>query len=117
MITGIGLDLVTVDRIENLQQTYPQFLERILTAEEQKLFYAKHKKTQVTFLAGRYAAKEAFSKAYGTGIGRQVGFHDITILNDSNGKPYIKASPFTGKNFITITHTDTVAAAQVILEK
>ena len=72
-----------------------------------------HRKTE--FLSGRFAGKEAFAKARGTGIGATCNFTDVEILPDSNGKPnlYFKEAVVTG--FISITHTKTVAAAQVII--
>ena len=67
-------------------------------------------------LAGRYAAKEAFSKAYGTGIGK-LSFQDIEILPGEYRKPEITKSPFEGKGFVSITHSGNIIAAQVVLEK
>lgn len=118
MITGIGLDLVELKRIERLHKTYTQFVDRILSPAEREIFQTKnHVDAQVAFLSGRYAAKEAFSKAYGTGIGESVSFQEIIILNDKKGKPYIARSPHLGSTFITITHANDMAAAQIILEK
>ena len=70
---------------------------------------------RIEFLSGRFAGKEAFAKAKGTGIGATCNFVDIEILPDGSGKPelYFKGCPVSG--FISITHTQTVAAAQVIL--
>lgn len=116
MISGIGLDIVEIDRIDSACQKRRTFPERVLTENERLIYERLSNNRQVEFLAGRFSAKEAFSKAYGTGIGK-VGFLDIEILPNENGQPYIARSPFEGKSFVTITHTGSVAAAQVILEE
>ncbi|MCO6018622.1 MULTISPECIES: holo-ACP synthase [Carnobacterium] len=115
MIIGIGLDLTEIPRIVKAYEKQVSFPLKVLTENEQQVFNQLKGKRKMEFLAGRFAAKEAFSKALGTGIGK-VGFLDIEVLNDEMGKPRITKSPFNGNVFITITHTDTVAAAQVILE-
>ncbi|WP_071131711.1 holo-ACP synthase [Enterococcus timonensis] len=115
MIYGIGLDLVELGRLKIIIEEQPRFPQRILTTEELRIYEHFSKRRQLEFLAGRFAGKEAFSKAYGTGIGA-VSFQDIEILNHKNGQPYLAQSPFSGKNFVTITHTEHAAMAQVILE-
>lgn len=115
MIFGIGLDLTDIHRIKKAVENRRTFPERVLTPNELDLYYNLSGARQIEFLAGRYAAKEAYSKALGTGIGK-VGFLDIEILPDPKGRPVATLSPFEGKAHISITHTDTVAAAQVILE-
>lgn len=116
MIVGIGLDLTDIDRIEQACQKRETFPERVLTPKELDLYQQMRRSRKTEFLAGRYAAKEAFSKALGTGIGK-MGFHDIEILPDQKGRPVVTRSPFKGNVLISITHTNTVAAAQVILEQ
>jgi holo-[acyl-carrier protein] synthase len=68
MIQGIGIDAVDLARIKKLIQDKPKFISRILTPNEQMLFDNLPLKRQIEFLGGRYACKEAFSKAWGTGI-------------------------------------------------
>lgn len=116
MIVGIGLDIVDIDRIKYAYDRRNSFSIRILTDEEHKIFSSLKGTRQMEFLAGRYAAKEAYSKAVGTGIGK-LGFRDIEILPDRLGKPVVMKSPFVGNVFLSITHTDSIAAAQVVLEK
>ncbi len=116
MIKGIGIDAVDLERMRGIITKKPQFAQRVLTPKEAVLFAALPLKRQVEFLAGRYACKEAFSKAWGTGIG-QVTFQELEILTDPLGAPYFSLSPHTGRTFVSITHTDTVAFAQVILEE
>lgn len=120
MIVGIGLDIIELDRIRRIVESQPGFIKRILTISEIEKFTTLSKERKVEFLAGRFAAKEAFSKALGTGIGEEIGFHDIEVLNDEKGKPNIqllKEFPITYNIHVSITHTRQIAAAQVILEK
>ncbi|MBE1555194.1 holo-ACP synthase [Sporosarcina limicola] len=115
MISGIGLDIVEIDRIAELDARSQKFRARILTIEELMIYEALKSHRRTEFLAGRFAAKEAFAKARGTGIGEACNFTDIGIIPAENGKPilYFKGSLVDG--FVTITHTKTMAAAQVIL--
>ena len=116
MIVGIGLDITEIDRIEQAVRKRITFSNRVLTQAECAIFNELKGSRQIEFLAGRFAAKEAFSKAFGTGIGK-LGFHDIEILPDEKGKPIVTKSPFNGNVFLSITHKDAIAAAQIILEK
>ena len=98
MILGVGIDLVSVDRIQELLLKFgTKFEQKIFTASEIK----KAKNINVSganglaealFYAKRFAAKEAFSKAVGFGIGKVIGFQDICIDNDKLGKPVIEIS-------------------------
>lgn len=116
MIVGIGLDLVDISRIKKACEKRESFPSRVLTRNELQVYEQLKGTRREEFLAGRFSAKEAFSKALGTGIGK-VGFQDIEIMNNPSGKPEITHSPFTGNAWITITHTEETAAAQVILEE
>ncbi|MFJ7934990.1 holo-ACP synthase [Sporosarcina sp. NPDC096371] len=115
MIAGIGLDIVELNRIAKLDARSSKFRSRILTLEELKIYDRLTDHRQIEFLAGRFAGKEAYAKANGTGIGTACNFIDIEILPEVSGKPvlYFKKSLVAG--FVSITHTKTVAAAQVIL--
>lgn len=115
MIVGIGVDLVEMDRIQGIIDERPKFVERVLTPQELTRFKELKGRRQCEYLAGRFACKEAFSKAYGTGIGK-VGLQDIEILSATNGRPLITKSPFEGRVHVSISHTDTTAIGQVILE-
>lgn len=90
-------------------------MQRVLTDDEYALFKELSHKRQVEFLAGRFACKEAFSKAWGTGIGN-VGLRDVEILKEESGAPKVTKSPHEGNVFVSISHTDTFAVAQIILE-
>ncbi|GAB2489325.1 holo-ACP synthase [Alkalibacterium psychrotolerans] len=116
MIVGVGLDVVEIERINKAYIRKPTFSQRVLTEKELEIFNALKGSRQIEFLAGRFSAKEAFSKALGTGIGKTT-FLDIEILPDSRGKPVITVGPFSGNAWVSISHTDTLAIAQVILEK
>lgn len=115
MIKGIGIDIVEIERIAALIKRQPRFPDRILTANEKLTFERLPKRRQKEFLAGRFAAKEAFSKAYGTGIGKKLSFLDIEVGKDENGKPFV-IRPVAKGVHLSITHTHEYAAAQVIIE-
>lgn len=116
MITGIGLDITELNRIKKMKSKSLKFEKRILTPREIEQMINLSESRQTEFLAGRFAAKEAFAKARGTGIGKECSFQDIEIIRESNGKPslYFKKERVNG--FISITHTKDYAAAQVILQ-
>ena len=91
MIYGVGTDIVSIERIQEiLNKNRDGFINRVLTEHERALF--ANKSNSAAFCAKRFAAKEAFSKALGTGIGRVVGFQDLTVRNNENGKPYFMPS-------------------------
>ena len=91
MIYGIGTDIVSIERIQNiLNKNRDGFINRVLTDHEKALF--TNKAASAAFCAKRFAAKEAFSKALGTGIGRVVSFQDLTIRSNEHGKPYFMPS-------------------------
>jgi holo-[acyl-carrier protein] synthase len=114
LIVGIGIDIVELSRIEKLVE-HEKFINRILTKNEQVLFQSLSLQRRIEFLAGRFAAKEAYSKAKGTGIGKALSFQDIEILKDKNGKPFLN-STFNGNVHISISHSNNYAVAQIILE-
>ena len=91
MIYGIGTDIVSIERIQNiLNKNRDGFINRVLTEHEKALF--ANKADSAAFCAKRFAAKEAFSKALGTGIGRIVSFQDLTVRSNEHGKPYFMPS-------------------------
>ena len=117
LIKGIGIDLVDLERMESVNKNQKNFYKYILTAKEVKLYKKRNKKGKLEFLASRFAVKEAFSKAMGTGIGKKVNFQNITVINNKKGQPIIIASPFDGNIFLSISHTKSAVIAQVLLEK
>jgi holo-[acyl-carrier protein] synthase len=89
VIVGIGVDIAETARVEKLNAKYGQrFARRILTADE--LLEFDRRKHSSSYLATRFAAKEAVAKALGTGIGEQLSFHSIQIDNDNQGKPLLR---------------------------
>tara|TARA_B100001741_G_C16000286_1_gene346299 strand:+ start:20 stop:412 length:393 start_codon:yes stop_codon:yes gene_type:complete len=88
-IFGIGTDIVNIKRIDQSLKKYGiTFKKKIFS--EKEITYCEKKRNPSSFYAKRFAAKEAFSKALGTGIRKGVNLKNIEILNDSNGKPLIK---------------------------
>jgi holo-[acyl-carrier protein] synthase len=116
MIVGIGIDIVELERIGKVSSRQKRFADRILTSFEKEFYERLTGKRQIEFLAGRFAAKEAFAKAYGTGIGEQLSFLDIQVENDQKGKPYI-TKPIEEGVHLSISHSLEYAAAQVVIEK
>ena len=91
MIYGIGTGIVSIERVQSiLNKNRDRFINRVLTEHERALF--ANKADSAAFCAKRFAAKEAFSKALGTGIGRVVSFQDLTVRSNENGKPYFMPS-------------------------
>jgi holo-[acyl-carrier protein] synthase len=89
VIVGIGVDIAETARVEKLSAKYGErFARRILTTDE--LVEFDRRKHSSSYLATRFAAKEAVAKALGTGIGKQFGFHSIQIDNDARGKPLLR---------------------------
>ena len=89
MIVGIGVDITGTARVDALLGKYGErFARRILTDDEYREFERRHRAS--SFLASRFAAKEAAAKAAGTGIGAELGFHSLQIDNDTSGKPVLR---------------------------
>lgn len=96
MIFGIGTDIISLERIEkSLERNGDKFAQRILSASELNEYQEiseKHPKNTVTFLAKRFAAKEAISKALGTGMRKGIDFVQLSISHDALGKPVVALS-------------------------
>jgi holo-[acyl-carrier protein] synthase len=90
MILGVGIDLIDTKRIKKLLDNFNnQFENRIFSEKEIAEGAKKSNEIKFRYYAKRFAAKESFSKAIGLGIGRGIDFKDISIENDSLGKPFI----------------------------
>ena len=87
-ILGIGTDIVEISRIKNLFIKNKKFKYRIFSLKEIK--YCESKVNKIASYSKRFAAKEAFSKALGTGISNGISFNEISINNNKNGAPYIE---------------------------
>lgn len=125
MIYGIGVDCIEVERIKKifLKNDTP-FLKKIAMIEE-RIHEPKHFKRRVEYWAARFAFKEAFAKALGTGIGKTMSFSSIGILKNKQGKPQFICVPpikkiLIKKNIsqvhVSLTHTTSQAMAFVVLE-
>lgn len=118
MIKGIGTDIIEISRIENSMKN-PRFLEKNFTDAENHYF--RNKKMSPQSVAVSFAAKEAFSKALGTGV---VGFSlkDVEILHNDKGAPYInlynnaKEMLGRGKIHVSLSHSQQYATAVVVIE-
>lgn len=115
MIVGHGIDLQAISAIAEAYDKNKGFAEKVLTKSELLEFHQLSGKRQMAYLAGRWAAKEAFAKALGTGMGR-LRFQDIEILKTNLGAPILNSSFFTGKSFVSISHSGDFVQASVILE-
>lgn len=125
MIYGIGTDIVEVSRIEQSLLRYGEaFAQRILN-EREWLAYSQSK-TQARFLAKRFAAKEAFAKALGTGLRAPATFSNIGVTHDDLGKPVFDLAPELQaflhekgifQQHLSISDEKALAAAFVVLEK
>jgi len=94
-IFGIGTDIVNIKRMKRtLKSKNNNFKKRIFSKDE--IIYCEKRKNPSSFYAKRFAAKEAFSKALGTGIRKGINFRDIEVFNDNFGKPSIKLKGSTG---------------------
>jgi holo-[acyl-carrier protein] synthase len=124
MILGIGIDIIEVERIRSSHERFGErFLNRILHPNE--IGYCLSHRVPAPFLAARFAAKEAISKAFGTGIGAQLGWQDMEVGRKESGEPFVilhgggqrllqerKARAV----LISLSHTQAHAAAVAVLE-
>ena len=129
MIVGIGTDIIRIARIEAaLRRHGDRFAEKVLGADELKKFHARRAKVEargVRFLATRFAAKEAFSKAIGLGMRMPMTWRAVQTLNAPSGKPVIVTSGALKAHMesggwtaqVSITDEDEYAVAFVIVEK
>ncbi len=127
MIIGLGLDVCEVDRIEAAMERHgDRFLRKVLTPFEYEGLPDGHAKTRLAYVAARFAAKEAASKALGTGFRRGVSLQTAEIRPLPSGKPELA---FLGPALalaqemgvtaahVSLTHGRDVASAVVVLEK
>jgi len=115
MILGHGIDIEELASIQEAVEKRANFPLRVLTARELERYTSLKGRKQFEYLAGRWSAKEAFAKAIGTGIGK-LSFQDLEVLNDDKGAPYFNQAPFSGKIWLSISHTEEYVTASVILE-
>ena len=124
MILGTGIDLIEVARIEaSLERYGDRFLGHLLLPRE--IEYCRGHAAPGPHVAARFAAKEAIAKAFGTGIGAELGWHDMEIVREASGAPKVQ---WHGKGLdlfaarggrslhLSLTHTRTHAIAMAVLE-
>ncbi len=116
MITGIGVDIVEIDRVREAVQEYgDKFLNKIFTKDE-IAYCMKRNRLRFPELAVRFAAKEAYSKAIGTGM-RGIRWRQIEVVNNSRGKPHIALSGKMCDNVhLSLSHSRDHAVASVVVE-
>lgn len=124
MILGLGIDIIEVERIRSSYERFGErFLSRILLPAEVE--YCVSHRDPGPFLAARFAAKEAISKAFGTGIGAELGWKDMEVRRKESGEPYVVlhgAGELLLKRrggrvvHLSLSHTQAHATAVAILE-
>ena len=124
-VLGIGVDLVEVERIQHsLDRFGERFMNRVFT--EGEIAYCQSMKFPARHFAARFAAKEAVSKAFGTGIGKAMGWRDIDVHKKESGEPFLvlhggaeasRAKSGRMKSaWISLSHTEHHAVAMVVIE-
>ena len=122
-VLGVGIDQIEVARIrKSLDRHGDTFLCKVFTIQEQEVCMKRH--DPAPCLAARFAAKEAISKALGTGIGKEFGWLDVEVSREDKGKPFASFSD-QGKNtlagqgassvLISLSHLHEIASAVVVL--
>jgi len=124
MILGLGIDIIEVARIQASYERFgDRFLNRILHSNE--ISYCLSHKAPAPFLAARFAPKEAISKAFGTGIGADLGWRDMEVGRKPSGEPFVilheggqKLLQARGGRtvLISLSHTQNYASAVAMLE-
>lgn len=122
MIVGVGIDIIEVERIKKAIETYGEhFLKRVFTGREIE-YCEQFKENKYVHYAVRFSAKEAFSKAIGTGLTQGFKLNQVGILNEDNGKPQIELNGQMAekwgsfKIFVSLSHINSFASAVVIIE-
>jgi holo-[acyl-carrier protein] synthase len=123
MITGVGTDLIEVERVAGKISKESGFRELVFSAGE--IAYCEGKANKFQHYAARFAAKEAFLKAIGTGWITGISFNEIEIINDGEGKPVLTLTGATskfleqrnlGKTWVSLSHLASISSAVVIIE-
>lgn len=121
MVEGVGVDIIEVSRIKMSIEDYGSlFTDKIFTPEEKK--YCADKPNPFQHYAARFAAKEAFSKATGTGWNSDFSWQEVEVVNEPSGKPCLHLNglalkAFGGKKvFLSLSHSGDYVVAVVIIE-
>ena len=106
MIYGVGTDIVNISRFQKMK-SIKSFSKKILSVDELKISSTYNEEKLIKYLAKQFAAKEAISKAFGTGIRKPILFKELEILRDENGKPYFNPLGDVKKTLINLGITKT----------
>jgi holo-[acyl-carrier protein] synthase len=123
MIVGIGVDIVEVKRVAETLEKHGERFERRIFTEEEVAYCRSSPPHAASRFAARFAAKEAFSKALGTGITGSIRWSDIGVSREPSGRPVIVLTGETAERcagltaHLSISHTAETAIATVILEE
>ncbi|MCX7945493.1 MAG: holo-ACP synthase [Hydrogenophilus sp.] len=129
VVVGVGVDLVEVARVKAILERFGErFAERVLSVEEQEEWQERRElggEEAARWLAKRFAAKEAFAKAWGSGLGREVGLHDVWVRHGAGGRPLLSLSlrlqrrlrrAGVGRVHVSLSDERAYAVAIVVLE-
>lgn len=121
MVNGVGVDIIEVGRIRKSIEDYGSlFIDKIFTGEE--VAYCSGKPNPFQHYAARFAAKEAFSKAAGTGWNSDFSWQEVEVINEKSGRPYFRLSGHSFQNFgnkrifLSLSHSGDYVAAVVVIE-
>jgi len=124
MIAGVGIDMIEVERVKQYINNDAGFREMIFSANE--IAYCESRKNKFEHYAARFAAKEAFFKALGSGWAEGTNFNEVEIINNMEGRPELSLLGSTQKMLyaleiikilVSLSHLKTLATAVVIIEK
>lgn len=125
MIVGVGIDLVEIERLRGTLARFGQRFESRVFTELERAYCRSQSESCVVSLAGRFAAKEAFVKALGTGVAQGISWQDVAVERGAAGRPILLITGEAGKlanaagvlhAHVSFSHTATHAIAVVILE-
>ncbi len=124
-VLGVGVDLVDVDRIRKSRENHgDHFLEKVFTEEERE--YCLSMSDPDPHLAARFAAKEAVAKAFGTGIGEDIGWRSVSVLREASGAPIVKLDDQAAAKLkamggshvlLSLSHLTNLAAAFAVITR
>ena len=123
MVKGIGVDIVEVNRIKEAIEKYKDKFSGKIFTEDEIAYSMTFKNREYVHLAARFAVKEAFSKAIGTGITQGFRFREVGVLNKESGEPELILTGDLAEKYksylfhVSISHTETNAVAVVVMEE
>lgn len=112
----LGTDIIELERIREAYIRNPQISHKILSPREVEYFATLKENRKIEFLAGRFCAKEAYSKALGTGLIHPLKMAGISILNDAGGQPRLIQGPIMEAVLLSISHSQSVAMATCLID-